>query len=737
MPKIERKKSSVPVTLEIYLLGPFRVAVDGRAVEQRYWSRRKPALLVKLLALQPHHQLHREQVMELLWPDLDVEAAANNLHKNIHAARRALEPALKSGPDSNFILTRGQQVSLRAPGKLRVDVEEFEQAAAEALKSSDTHACEKALALYEGDLLVEDPYEDWAAARRESLRALREGLLLKLARLYEGEGEYAQSIERLQEAVALDPSNEGAQRGLMRLYALTGNRQQALHQYQLCCKELRRGLDAGPDRATTELYEQIISGVIQPLVTGSPEVPAEQNEAIDSIAVLPLDNGGADTSVEYLSDGITEGIIRSLSQLPALRVMAWSTVSRYKGRETDPLEIGRALGVRSVLTGKVLQLSDRLVVKTELVDARDGSHLWGERYDLKLEDAFTLEGEISGDISEKLRLKLTGEERRRLTRRYTENTEAYHSYLKGRYYWNKRDTAWLRKGVEHFRRAIDLDPSYASAYAGLSDSYTLLVVREAISPEEGFAKAKAAAANALKIDETLSEAHASLGHALLHNWEWEEADKELKRAIKLNPGYPSAHHWYSEHLTAMGRCEESIAELKLAWELDPLSLVISADLGRAFYYARRYDEVLEQEARTLEMDSNFWLSHINLGRAYTQKGLHAEAVNELRKASQISPNNTEVLSFLGFAYAAAGQRALALETLRELNEQSQQSHVPPYHLAIVHAGVGEKEQAFAWLERAFDKHSVDLFTLKVEPMFDCLRADPRFTDLLRRVGLTP
>jgi DNA-binding SARP family transcriptional activator len=735
MSKIERKNSSAPLTLEIQMLGPFRVAIDGRAIEERHWSRRKPALLVKLLALQSHHQLHREQVMEFLWPDLDAEAAANNLHKSIHAARRALEPALKSGPDSHFILTRGQQIFLRAPGKLRVDVEDFEHSAAEALKSSDKSAFEKALLLYEGDLLIEDPYEDWAAARRESLRALRQDLLLRLARLYEGEEEYQMCIERLKEVVALDPSNEEAQRQLMRLYALTGNRQQSIHQYQQCLEDLRKGLDAGPDRATTELYEQIISGGIKPLTTDSVKAQAGQNRMIDSIAVLPLALTEADPAIEYLSDGITEGIIRSLSQLPALRVMAWSTVSRYKGRELNPQEVGRELGVRSVLTGRLLQLSDRLVVKTELVDASDGSHLWGEQYDLKLAEASAVEGEISGDISKKLRLKLTGEERRRLTRYYTENTDAYHAYLKGRYYWNKRDTAWLLKGVEHFRQAIDLDPSYAAAYAGLSDSYTLLVVREALAPEEGFAKAKAAAARALKIDETISEAHASLGHAMLHNWEWEEAEKELTIAIRINPGYPSAHHWYSEHLTAMARCDESIGELKLAGELDPLSLVISADLGRAFYYARRYDEVIKQEARTLEMDSNFWLSHINLGRAYTQKGLHAEAINELRKAIQISPGNTEVLSFLGFAYAAGGQREMALETLRELNKQSKRNHVPPYHLAIVHAGLGEKDQALMWLERAFEKHAVDLFTLKVEPMFDCLRAHPRFTDLVRRVRL--
>ena len=632
-------RMKLPSTLNIHLLGPFRAAVDERVVEEHHWSRRKPALLVKLLALQPHHQLHREQVMEFLWPDLDVDAAANNLNKSIHAARRALEPELKTGSDSHFIVTHGHQVHLRAPENLKIDVEAFEQAASAALKSSGFDAYEKALALYEGDLLIEDPYEDWITTRRENLRALRLELLTRLSALYESNGMHEESIRWLKEIVSLDLSNEDAHRQLMRLYALTGNRQQALHQYQQCCDHLKRELDLQPEEATVRLYEQIMSGGIQPLAAKKVQNVPDPDSVIDSIAILPLANEGVDPNVEYLSDGITEGIINSLSQLPSLRVMAWSTVSRYKGREVNLQEIGRELGVRAVLTGRVLQLNEQLIIKTELVDARDGTQLWGEQYNPKLTNVFSIEGEISTDISRKLRLKLTGEEKRRMTRRYTENIEAYHAYLKGRYYWNKRATEWLKKGVEHFWQAIDLDPSYASAYAGLSDSYTLLVVREAIASAEGFAKAKAAAVRALEIDETFAGAHASLGHAMLHNWEWEDAEKELTRAIALTPGYPSAHHWYSEHLTAMGRCDESIVELKLASALDPLSLIISADLGRAYYYARKYDEVVKQEARTLELDANFWLSHINLGRSYMQKGMHTEAISELQKASEVFHKN--------------------------------------------------------------------------------------------------
>ena len=673
--------------------------------------------------------------MEYLWPDLDAEAAINNLHKSIHAARRALEPTLKSGADSQFVLTHGQQVFLRAPGKLWIDAEEFERTAAEALKSSDTQAYEQALALYEGDLLIEDPYEDWIAARREQLRAMRRELLVGLSELYEARGRHQDGIARLKEVVALDPPDEDAHRRLMRLHALAGNRQQALQQYRECCAALRRELDARPELATVKLHEQILSGGVRPPARDESQGAPEPNQSIDSIAILPLADDGADPDTEYLSDGITESLINSLSQLPQLKVIARSTVFRYKGQQVDPQEVGTRLGVRAVLTGRVSHRADTLNIQIELVDAWHGTQLWGEQYSRDASDIFAVQEEIAQEITEKLRLKLSGAERRRLTRRYTENMEAYHAYLKGRYYWNKRATEWLQKGVEHFRRAIALDPGYASAYAGLSDSYTLLVVREAVSPQEGFTQAKAAAAVALRIDESFAAAHASLGHAMLHNWEWAAAEAELIRAIELSPGYPSAHHWYSEHLTAMGRCEESIAELKMAGELDPLSLVISADLGRAFYYARQYDRVIAQEARTLEMDSTFWLSHINLGRSYTQKGMHAEAAGELLKASELSAGDTEVLSFLAFAYAAASRKDEALKLLGELKERAGQGYVPPYHFAIVHAGLGEKDRAFAWLERAYERHAVDLFTLKVEPMFDPLRPDPRFADLVRRVGL--
>jgi TolB-like protein/Flp pilus assembly protein TadD len=465
------------------------------------------------------------------------------------------------------------------------------------------------------------------------------------------------------------------------------------------------------------------------------EIP--ESHSIGSIAVLPFNSLTAGDVDDYLPLGLADALITRLTKIRRIGVRPTSAIARYVGSRTNPIVVGQEIGVDSVLDGNIQRAGDRIRVTVQLVNVSDGSVLWAEKFDERFTEIFAVEDSISEQVARAVVLELTADERKLLRKRYTDNTDAYQLYLKGRYHWNKRATESLNKGLDYFKQAIALDPGFASAHSGMSDSYTLLVVREAVSPAEGFAKAKSAAAMALEIDEEFAEAHASMGHAMLHNWEWDEAEVELRKAIERNPGYPSAHHWYSEHLTAMGRCDESIAELKLAAGLDPLSLIISADLGRAFYYAREYDQLMKQEAKTLELDPNFWLSHINLGRSYIQKGMHTEAISELQRACELSVGNTESRSFLGYAYAAAGRRDYALETLRELEEQSKHSYVPPYHLAIIHAGLGKKERALEWLERAFENHAVDLFTLKVEPMFDSLRSDPRFEDLLRRVGLIP
>ncbi len=443
--------------------------------------------------------------------------------------------------------------------------------------------------------------------------------------------------------------------------------------------------------------------------------------------------------MEYLSDGITESLINTLSQLPNLKVLARTTVFSYKNRAVDPIKVGRELGVRAVLTGRVVQREGALIIQADLLDVKDGSQLWGEQYHRKFSDVLAVQEEIAKQISERLRLKLTGEEQKRLTRHHTENAEAYQLYLKGRYYWNRRTAESLNKGVEYFQQAIDKDPNYALAYAGLTDSYSLLGSSTGgLSPKETFSKAKAAAAKALAIDDTLAEAHAAL--ALVHlryDWDWSATEREIKRAIALNPNYATTYHWYADYLVVMGRLDEAIAQIKRAQELDPLSLIINTVLGLRFYHARQYDLAIEQCQKTVEMDPNFAQAHFALGEAYEAKAKYEEAIAALQKATSLAPTSPFLFSALGHAYAVSGQVDKAMKILDQLQKLSRQRYVSPHEMAMIYTGLGEKDQAFTWLEKAYADRVWRLPFLNVDPRFDSLRSDPRFADLVRRVGLEP
>jgi TolB-like protein/Flp pilus assembly protein TadD/predicted Ser/Thr protein kinase len=465
---------------------------------------------------------------------------------------------------------------------------------------------------------------------------------------------------------------------------------------------------------------------------------AGRGKAIDSIAVLPFANADPDPNTEYLSDGITESLINSLSQLPNLRVMARTTVFRYKGKDVDPQKVGSALRVRAAVTGRIQQRGDTLIIQAELVDVDKGSQLWGGQYNRKLADIFAVQDEISREISEKLRVKLTGEDQKRLTKRYTESTDAYQAYLKGRYYWNKRTPEGIRTATEYFQRAIENDPNYALAYAGLADCY--VVPANPLPPREKMPKAKAAAMKALEIDGTLAEAHTSLGRVLtIYDWDWSGAAKELKRAIELDPRYPVAHQWYGGYLEATGRFSEAIAEEKRAQELDPLSLIINFEVGIAFYYARDYDHAIQQFRKTLEIEPNFPVAHAFLPAAYEQKGMKEEAIAGFQKAISLMQGGGEwsqSMSGLGHAYAIAGRQAEARRVLDELKQRSRSQYVSAFAFALVYAGLGEKDATFTWLDKAYEEHAFEL-AIGREPRLDSLRSDPRFQDLLRRVGLPP
>jgi len=459
---------------------------------------------------------------------------------------------------------------------------------------------------------------------------------------------------------------------------------------------------------------------------------------VESLAVLPFGNTDSDPETEYLADGITESIINHVSRVSALRVMARSTVFRYKDKTLDPRAVGRKLNVDAVLLGRIQQRGDALLVGAELVDVRNGWQLWGDQYNRKLADIFAVEEEISREISEKLSLRLSGEERGRLTKRYTESTEAYQDYLRGRYHWNRLTEEGLRKGIEYFEGAIGRDPNYALAYTGLADSYGLLAFFGLAPALAVMPKAKEAARRAIEIDDGLAEAHASIaGIFKIYDWDWAAAEREYKKAIELNPIYATAHRMYASYLSAVGRAEESWREGKLAHELDPFSLVISMEIAWNCYMARDYERAAEEALRTLDLEPQFAAAQSTLGLVYEQKGQFEEALLALEKTRAVAGGHPSTLAALSHTLASAGRWGEARAMLGQLTQFSEQHNVCHFWLAVAHAGMGETAAALDALDNAYQQHDVMLVWLGVDPRLDPVRGEPRYFDLLRRIGLTP
>jgi serine/threonine-protein kinase len=464
---------------------------------------------------------------------------------------------------------------------------------------------------------------------------------------------------------------------------------------------------------------------------------------IESIAVLPFVNESGNADNEYLSDGMTETLISSLSQLPKLSVKARSSVFRFKGKDINPQIVANELSVQAVLLGRVIQRGEQLTLRLELVDARNENVIWSEQYNRKQADLVSLQTEIARDVSNKLKTKLSGADKQKLSKNYTENTEAYQLYLKGRYHWNKRTAADIRKSVDYFQQAIDKDPTYALAYAGLADAYILVANYTNTSPHDAYPKARAAAMKALEIDETLAEAHAALASVNdEYLWNFAEAEKEYKRAIELNPNYATARQWYAEYLLVMGRNEEATREIKRAQELDPLSLIINAIVGYTYMENRQYDQAIEQLRKTVEMDQNFPRARLYLALTYERKGMFEEAISEYEKHSILNGTSPEEAAkeaaALREAYKKSGANGYWRKQIKiyEKNRASRSDFLltPLSIIASIYAQLGEKEQALALLEKAYEKREMDVTALK-SPIYDPIRTDPRFQDLMRRVGL--
>jgi TolB-like protein/Tfp pilus assembly protein PilF len=466
----------------------------------------------------------------------------------------------------------------------------------------------------------------------------------------------------------------------------------------------------------------------------------QRGEAIESLAVLPFVNASVDSSMEYLGDGITESLINALSRLPKLKVMSRNSVFRFKGTAADPQAVGQKLGVRAVLLGRVLQRGDNLHISVELIDVSDNSQLWGEQYDRRSADILVLQEEITHEISQKLRLRIADNEGEHLTKPSTESSEAYRLYLKGRFHWNKRSPAGLRRAVEYFQQAVDEDSTYALAYSGMADAYGVLGWFEygVVSPRDVFPKARAAAEKAIALDPNHAESYASLAYTyMVYDRDPVNAERNYKRSFELNPSYATARQWYAEVLASEGQLDKSIEEMKHALALDPLSLIITRDVGWMLYFARRYAEADEYIQKALDLDPNFMRGHLLLGENDIQRGKFDQAIAEFQTAEKLATEGTIPTIMLAYCHARTGNIREANRILQHLLTLSSTTYVSPGGFALIYAGLGEREQAFAWLGKAFEEHSGVLMYIHIDPLFDTLRDDPRFAAVLKQGDPSP
>jgi TolB-like protein/Tfp pilus assembly protein PilF len=473
-------------------------------------------------------------------------------------------------------------------------------------------------------------------------------------------------------------------------------------------------------------------GSISPLRRG----PNADPVGIRAVAVLPLEDLSPDPGHDYFADSLTEALITSLAKISALRVISRTSVMQYKGARKSLPQIARELNVDAVIEGSVVRSVDRVRINAQLIHATSDRHLWAESYERDFRDILALQSEIARQVANEVRIILTPEEHARLGSARQVNREAHECYLKARYHWNKRGEESVKKAIAYFHQAIDHDPTYAQGYAGLADCYNILGYYNALPPVEAYPMGKAAALKALELDDSLAEPHATLGVVKRDfEWDWPGAEEEFQKAIELNPGCVEAYHWRGTLLSMLGQHAEALREKTKALAMDPLSVVIRTDLARMFYFSRNYDQALEQYQAALDMDPNFSAAHLWRAHAYEQKGMFDQAISELQAGMRLSNDSPFALAKLGHGYALAGRCEEAKAVLKQLHAVARERYVSPYDIAMVHVALQENDEAFVWLQRAFEQKSLWLGYLNVEPQLDAQRSDRRFQDLLRRIGL--
>jgi len=737
---------------------------NGRPLTPILAQAKRLALLTYLTLAGPSGYRRRDTVVALLWPELDAEHARGALRQALRFLRRAL--------GEGVILTRGEE-------EIGVDRTMLWCDAVAFLAACEAGADAEALELYRGEFLdgvfVADAapeFERWLDEQRAGLRRRAGVVAWARAEACKREGDRVGAVELARRAASLAVNDEADLARFVGFLDELGDRAGALRAYEEFARRLRQEHDALPAPETRAVMQGIRDRVGSPEATappvvaaaGTPPSAAHAPPAVtrprlvalgvsalvvaalvttwlwperhtSTLAVFPLKNATTDSTVEYLADGITESVIRTLSRTPRLRVLAPSTAFRLKGRTADPVALGRELGVDAVVVWSAEELSGRLVLQVELVRTTDGHALWSEHFARPEPGLLAMEEEIAHAIAHGMRVRDGGEDQGRDVTRRSVDVEAYQWYLRGRYAWNKRDEAGTWAAIRLFERAIERDPTFALAYAGLADAYIILGHQSLAPPEEAYPRARAAALKALDIDSLLAEAHASLAVVRgRYEWRWAEKSRELERAIDLSPSYATARQWYAINLETLGRHAEAIASVRLAHELDPLSPMTGTSLGHRLYFAHRFPEAIAQYRLILGFHPDFIQAHLGLGWALLEQSEYERAIAEFARALALS-DGRQGREPLAVAAARSGRPMEARRLLAQLHGLSSGVYVSPGALAEIYAALGEVDSAFVWLDEARRRHADEIALLRNNPRLDPLRADPRFTRLLDAVGL--